>query len=107
MRTAFGLAIRLHRFHASRRNDSPGPRWSMITAYNARSNNPFREHHHPRYHPLDRWADAALMRLADVGISDGDGTIFMNHDEDRSAKANAIASATTPAVLDANRSGLR
>jgi len=73
-------------FHASRRNTSPGPRWSMITAYNTRSNNPYREHHHPRYTPLDRWADSSLLRLADVGITEGDGTVFMRAAEDASAE---------------------
>jgi hypothetical protein len=58
----------------------------MITAYNTRSNNPFREHHHPRYAPLDRWADSSLLRLADVGITEGDGTIFMRSADDSSAE---------------------
>ena len=53
--------------HASARNRSAGPRWSMITAYNARANNPFREHHHPCYAPLDRWDDGAVLALKTLG----------------------------------------
>ena len=75
-------------FHASRRNTSPHPRWSIITAYNTRSNNPVREHHHPRYQPLDRWSDSALLHLRGVGITHGDGTVFMRQEEDQSARGD-------------------
>lgn len=71
--------------HASARNRSAGPRWSMITAYNARANNPFREHHHPCYAPLDRWDDGAVLALKTLGVRDGDGTVFMQSRDDASA----------------------
>lgn len=80
-------------FHASHRNTSPNPRWSIITAYNTRSNNPQWDHHHPRYQPLDRWSDTALLHLRGVGITDGDGTVFMKKEEDHSAQTekNVVA----------------
>lgn len=73
--------------HASPQNRSDGPRWSIITAFNAKSNDPFRAHHHPKYTPLDRWGDEAVLQLAGRGISEGDGTVFMCPDEDSSAQA--------------------
>ena len=74
-------------FHASTANTSDGPRWSMISCFNTRSNNPTHEHHHPSYTPHDRWSDKSISDLAGRGIRDGDGTVFMDHDEDDSAKA--------------------
>lgn len=74
-------------FHASQQNKDPeNARWSVISCYNTKSNNPYRAHHHPCYEPLDRWADSALMDLAGIGVHDGDGTVFMNVAEDLSAK---------------------
>ena len=46
--------------HRSDQNKSPNPRWSMICSYNAARNNPFIEHHHPRYTPLVKVPDAKI-----------------------------------------------
>ena len=35
-------------------------RYSVATAFNKRSNNPTRKHHHPLYHPLRMVPNAAL-----------------------------------------------
>ena len=86
--------------HASPQNRSDGPRWSIITAYNAKSNDPFREHHHPRYTPLDRWHDETLLQLAGQGITEGDGTEFMRAAEDDSAKGEGQAD-SAPVTTDA------
>ena len=51
--------------HRSDRNTSADPRWSMICCYNARSNDPYKESHHPRYTPLAKVDDAAIR---EVGI---------------------------------------
>ncbi len=56
--------------HASGRNDSEFPRWSMICCYNARSNDPYKDSHHPRYTPLQKVPDemikkTGLKRFAD------------------------------------------
>ncbi len=47
--------------HRSDRNQSPHPRWSMICCYNAARNNPCRESHHPRYTPLKKVDDSAIL----------------------------------------------
>ncbi len=49
--------------HRSDQNKSEHPRWSMICCYNARSNDPYKESHHPRYTPLDRLDDTAIKRI--------------------------------------------
>ena len=47
--------------HRSQRNTSSLPRLSLINCYNTKENDPFIEHHHPRYSPLDRVADEELL----------------------------------------------
>ena len=47
--------------HASSRNDSDKRRWVLISCYHARSNNPVIEHHHPRYRPLSKVPDSAIL----------------------------------------------
>ena len=51
--------------HRSDQNHSDHPRWSMICCYNAASNDPYKESHHPRYTPLAKVPDNAIK---DVGI---------------------------------------
>ena len=61
-------------FHASQPNTTTKARGTLLTCYNARSNNPIREHHHRCYNPLDRWDEAALSGLLGTGYSAGDGS---------------------------------
>ena len=69
-----GDAIFFHAnlLHRSDANRSEHPRWSMICCYNAARNNPYRQHHHPFYTPLDKVDDAAIKaagaRFADPAL---------------------------------------
>jgi len=47
--------------HRSDQNTSDKPRWSMICCYNAARNNPYMESHHPRYTPLVKVPDEAIL----------------------------------------------
>ncbi len=47
--------------HRSDQNHSDHPRWSMICCYNAKSNDPYKESHHPRYTPLTPVPDSAII----------------------------------------------
>jgi len=85
-------------FHASTANTSDGPRWSMISCFNTRSNNPTREHHHPRYTPHDRWPDSAIRDLQDVNIMPGDGTTWYEQLSDSSVKGDSDANYTEETV---------
>ncbi len=48
--------------HASAPNDSDHPRWVLICCYNAKHNNPVKQHHHPQYTPLQRVPDSAVRQ---------------------------------------------
>lgn len=55
-------------FHCNTLHRSDKRRWTMISCYNAARNDPYREHHHPRYTPLSKVGDDAIkaagLRLA-------------------------------------------
>ncbi|WP_321473344.1 phytanoyl-CoA dioxygenase family protein [uncultured Paludibaculum sp.] len=48
--------------HRSAENNSENPRWSMICCYNAARNDPYKDSHHPRYTPLNKVPDTAILQ---------------------------------------------
>lgn len=50
--------------HCSAANNSEHPRWSLISCYNTKHNDPFKDSHHPRYTPLVKVDDSAVLRVA-------------------------------------------
>ena len=50
--------------HCSAANDSDHPRWSLISCYNTKHNDPFKDSHHPRYTPLQKVDDSEVLRVA-------------------------------------------
>lgn len=81
--------------HRSDQNQSEHPRWSMICCYNAKSNNPYEESHHPCYTPLDRLPDSAIK---EIGIKrfgdDGTDVSWLDPNHDSSAKGLETTSDT-------------
>ncbi len=61
--------------HRSDRNNSEHPRWSMICCYNAARNNPFKESHHPRYTPLKKVEDSAILASGLKRFSEDDSDV--------------------------------
>ncbi|KAK3244293.1 hypothetical protein CYMTET_46088 [Cymbomonas tetramitiformis] len=60
--------------HTSAPNPSPHPRWALIVCYNAKSNDPYKKHHHPQYTPLHKVTDNVLAevgRESMVKLDDG------------------------------------
>lgn len=57
-----GTALFFHgnTLHTSEANLSEHPRWGLICCYNTKSNDPYKEHHHPRYTPLNKVPDSAI-----------------------------------------------
>jgi ectoine hydroxylase-related dioxygenase (phytanoyl-CoA dioxygenase family) len=55
-----GLFFHANVMHRSDQNRSPHRRWTVIMCYNAARNDPYLEHHHPRYTPLAKVADTAV-----------------------------------------------
>ena len=47
--------------HASDSNESEHPRWAMICCYNAASNDPYKDSHHPRYTKLEKVEDDQIL----------------------------------------------
>nr|XP_053641649.1 uncharacterized protein LOC128695181 [Cherax quadricarinatus] len=68
--------------HTSDQNSSDNRRWVFIVAFNKRSNNPYKQHHHPQYTPLKKVEDSALLQCEVV--EDLDDKWFMKPEEDHS-----------------------
>ena len=49
--------------HASDANRSDAARWALICCYNAKSNNPYKESHHPRYTKLEKVEDECVLQV--------------------------------------------
>lgn len=57
-----GLFFHANLMHRSDQNRSPNRRWTVLFCYNAARNNPYLEHHHPRYTPLHKVDDDAVRK---------------------------------------------
>lgn len=88
METGDVLFFHSNMLHRSDRNRSDHPRWSMICCYNARSNDPYKESHHPRYTPLVTVPDSAIREAGDkrFSSSDADGAAWLDDSNDQSAR---------------------
>eukprot|EP00298_Acanthocystis_sp_HF-20_P006750 c16519_g1_i1.p1 GENE.c16519_g1_i1~~c16519_g1_i1.p1 ORF type:complete len:362 (-),score=132.69 c16519_g1_i1:16-1101(-) len=64
-------------FHGSPPNLSDNPRWSLISCYNTKKNDPYREHHHPCYTPMERWPDDCIIKSKGKRAQVGDGTLWL------------------------------
>jgi ectoine hydroxylase len=66
-----GLFFHSNVMHRSDQNRSPDRRWTVLFCYNAARNDPYLEHHHPRYTPLSKVPDSAIkaagLKFADAG----------------------------------------
>jgi len=73
--------------HRSDQNHSDNPRWSMICCYNAKSNDPYMEAHHPRYTPLKKVPDSEIRLAGERRFSDssGDDAAWLDVKKDASA----------------------
>jgi ectoine hydroxylase-related dioxygenase (phytanoyl-CoA dioxygenase family) len=78
-----GLFFHANVMHRSDQNRSPDRRWTVLFCYNAARNDPYLEHHHPRYTPLSKVPDDAV-RAAGVtfaGSADAFRKTFANPPE--------------------------
>ena len=81
------LYFHANMLHRSDQNRSDDPRWSMICCYNARSNDPYKESHHPRYTPLSIVPDSAIKQAGQSRFSAGDdGAAWLDEQNDESAR---------------------
>ncbi|MEL6109276.1 MAG: phytanoyl-CoA dioxygenase family protein [Planctomycetota bacterium] len=73
--------------HRSDRNESEHSRWSMICCYNAKSNDPYKDSHHPRYTPLERVPDEAIKTVGSRRFSESESSSFLDPSRDASARS--------------------
>ncbi|MBV9759119.1 MAG: phytanoyl-CoA dioxygenase family protein [Acidobacteriaceae bacterium] len=82
------LFFHCNMLHRSDQNRSDQPRWSMICCYNAARNNPYKEHHHPRYTPLKKVEDAAIREAGLRRFSDTSADVaWLDSAKDHSARS--------------------
>jgi ectoine hydroxylase len=79
------LLFHANLLHRSDQNRSENPRWSMICCYNAKHNDPYEESHHPRYTPLAKVPDSAILEAGNQRFGAADAASFLNPAQDSSA----------------------
>jgi hypothetical protein len=67
-----GLFFHANVMHRSDQNRSPNRRWTVLFCYNAARNDPYLEHHHPRYTPLSKVPDTAVKAAGVSFTQDAD-----------------------------------
>jgi hypothetical protein len=73
--------------HRSDQNSSENPRWSQICCYNARSNDPYKDSHHPRYTPLQKVDDSKIVEVGVKRFADDNADVaWLDPVADDSAK---------------------
>jgi hypothetical protein len=65
----------------------------MICCYNAASNDPYKESHHPGYTPLHKVDDSAVLEAGRAGAAGGNVIFADLANKDSSAKTLATESA--------------
>ena len=81
------LYFHANTLHRSDQNRSDRRRWSTICCYNARSNDSFKESHHPRYTPLETTPDSAIREAGDRRLApDTDHAAWLDERDDLSAR---------------------
>ncbi|XP_068227633.1 L-proline trans-4-hydroxylase-like [Palaemon carinicauda] len=74
--------------HTSAQNSSSKRRWVFISCFNKRSNNPYKEHHHPQYTPMTKLPNTALLNCNVVEYLEGKW--FMKVEEDHSVDRTKV-----------------
>jgi ectoine hydroxylase-related dioxygenase (phytanoyl-CoA dioxygenase family) len=71
--------------HSSDPNLSEYPRWGLICCYNTRSNDPYKESHHPNYTPLTKWDDSSIKAMGARGSETGKSFLEAKRDQTQGA----------------------
>jgi ectoine hydroxylase len=87
MKPGDALLFDCNLLHCSGPNLSEQARWSMICCYNAARNDPYKESHHPRYTPLVKVEDAAVLQEGRRREADLQATQFWAKTDGAFAKA--------------------
>lgn len=84
MEPGTGLYFHGNLLHRSDPNLSNHPRWGLICCYNTKSNDPYLEHHHPRYTPLRKLPDSAITTIGAKPASVSQN--FLRDSEDKTVR---------------------
>ncbi len=84
------LFFHCNTLHRSDQNRSANRRWTMICCYNAARNNPYRDHHHPFYTPIEKVPDTAIKAA---------GARFANPELDQAFLTKPVAPAELTKVV--------
>ncbi len=84
------LFFHCNTLHRSDQNRSANRRWTMICCYNAARNNPYRDHHHPFYTPIEKVPDTAIKAA---------GARFANPELDQAFLKKPVAPAELTKVV--------
>jgi hypothetical protein len=87
-----GLFFHANLLHASAQNTSDRPRWALICCYNAARNDPYKDSHHPRYTPLSKVDDDAIL-LSGVKLSAREKE-FIDPAEDKTSAGEKVKAVT-------------
>ncbi len=92
MEPGTGLFFHANLLHASSANTSERSRWSLICCYNAARNDPYKDAHHPRYTPLSKVPDSAIL---EAGRRATAATLeFLDPDKDQTTGATKASVGT-------------
>lgn len=83
-----GDAIFFHSnlLHRSDQNKSDHSRWSMVCCYNTKSNDPYKESHHPGYTPLHKVDDSMIREVGRQSFEEGSQS-WLDPEKDESASS--------------------
>jgi hypothetical protein len=71
------LFFHCNTLHRSDRNNSPDRRWTLLCCYNAARNDPFLDHHHPKYTPLKKLPNSEIVKAGDKFLEVGSANTFL------------------------------
>ncbi len=74
--------------HSSDANLSDKPRWGLICCYNTKSNNPYKESHHPTYTPLIKLENSAIKAMGARGSESGKSFLDAKRDRTQGVAQN-------------------
>jgi len=102
-----GDAIFFHSnlLHRSDQNKSENPRWAMICCYNAKSNDPYKESHHPRYTPLSVVPDDAIRAVGVKRFAEAGNVSWLEGHRDSSPEGQGINNCPSNEGADSSHTG--
>ena len=81
MPSGAGIYFHGNLLHTSDPNLSDKPRWGLICCYNTKTNDPYKESHHPRYTPLEKVPHARIKEVGAKATQAGQAFLRQDRDE--------------------------